>query len=103
MVVENPNIQMFAVHLCRPPLVQCRPHTVFPGEPGLHRDAAEQFLEVVMLAGGQHQGLGTVVGVQQDHAQSHPPLVVRDIRGKVPVPGDEHNPRPAPAVNVGKS
>lgn len=70
--------------------------------PGLDRDAAEELLEVVMLAGGQHQGLGAVVGVQQDHREPHPPLVVRNVRGKVPVPGDEHNPRPAPAVNVSK-
>ena len=103
MLVEKQNIQISVVHLCRPPLVQCRPHHIFPGEPDLHRDTAEQLLEVVMLTGGQHQGLGTVIGVQQDHAQPHPPLVVRDIRSKVPVPGDEHNPRPAPAVNVGKS
>ena len=70
--------------------------------PGLYRDAAEELLEVVMLAGGQHQGLGAVVGVQQDHGEPHPPLVVSNVRSKVPITGDENNPRPAPAMNVGK-
>ena len=70
--------------------------------PGLHRDAAEELLEVVMLAGGQDQGLGAVVSVKQDHGEPHPPLVVSDVRSKVPIPGDENNPSSAPAVNVGK-
>ena len=68
--------------------------------PGLHRDAAEQLLEVEVLAGGQDEGLGAVVGVQQDHGQPQPPLVVRDVRREVPVPGDENDARPAPAVEV---
>ena len=70
--------------------------------PGLYRDAAEELLEVVMLAGGQDQGLGAVVGVKQDHGEPHPPLVVSNVRSKVPITRDEDNPGPAPAVNVGK-
>ena len=107
MLEEKPNIQMSANnHLCRPPLLGCRPQNALPREPAdadIYRDTAEQLLEVVMLTGGQYQVLGAVVGVKQNHTKPHPPLVVRNIRSKVPVPGYQHNPRPAPAVNVSKS
>ena len=59
------------------------------------------YLEVVVLAGGQQQVCRAVVGVEQDHGQQHPPLVVRQVRREVSVSGDEHDARPrAAAVDV---
>ena len=57
-------------------------------------------MEIVNTRGCQLEGLRALVGVEEDHGQTHPPLEVCDVHSKVAVPGDENDPG---SISVGVS